>query len=121
MPVECKGVATYLRDICGGAFDEDVLRREGYLGVITVDDRRQREHNPFRVFDDWVHGRIANDVEEFLNFGVCARTVQRTARRVLATSGADELSHTMVIELHQLGATHLVHLVQRLELELIRR
>ena len=47
-----------LGDVRRGALDEDVACREADLGVLAVDDGRQREDGPARVVDDGKDGRV---------------------------------------------------------------
>lgn len=74
--------------IGGGDLDEDVLGVEGDLGVVAVDDGRQRADGLVGVEDDGVDGLVADDVQ--------------VAAEVLVG----------LVELHQLLAVHLLGLVE---------
>lgn len=86
-----------LRGVCGGDFYQDILGIEGDLGVVTVDDGRKREDGSAGVVDDWIYGRIANNV--------------KIATKVLV----------LVVELHQLPSVHLLSLIKGHEVDLLRR
>ena len=50
-----------LGEVGGGALDEDVLGVEGDLGLVPVDDGRQRQDGVFVVEDDGVERRVLDD------------------------------------------------------------
>lgn len=50
--------------ISGGDFDQNILGVESNLGVIRVDDGRERTHSALGVKDNRVDRRVANDMKE---------------------------------------------------------
>ena len=52
-----------LGPVRGSDFDENVLRGEFDLRVVTIDDGREGKDNAVAVVDDWVHRWMSDDVE----------------------------------------------------------
>jgi hypothetical protein len=50
--------------ISGSDFNKDILGIKSNLGVIRVDDGRERAHNTVSIRNDGIYRRITNDVKE---------------------------------------------------------
>ena len=85
-----------LGGVCGSDLNENVCGAKVYLGVLAIDDRGQGADNPVSIIDDWVDGRVFDDVKETTKVSV------------------------MFVELHQLLGIHLLGLVQGDELDVLR-
>mmetsp|Transcript_133022 Transcript_133022/g.331958 ORF Transcript_133022/g.331958 Transcript_133022/m.331958 type:complete len:294 (+) Transcript_133022:897-1778(+) len=108
--LHCEGLVAMLRehghngvqrDLClcevsGGHFDENVLSLKPDLGMLTVDDRRQRENCAIAVIDHWKHWAVLDDRQ------ICFQ---------LLVSGE---------HLHQPVAIHLLCLIERHKTDVFR-
>ena len=93
--------------------NEHVLRIQCDLAVVSVDDRRQRQNGAVCVVNDGVDGRIPDDVQ------VAAKVLVLLLWGQLHGSSGAFVS-TNLVKLHKLLRVHLLCLVERDELNLLR-
>lgn len=65
-----------LVEVSAGHLNEDVLRVEGDLGCLTVDDGRKREHLAGSIVEDGIAWLILDDVEILLKLLVILKNLE---------------------------------------------